>query len=106
MIATKNISTRATPTATEKPLTSSAARRSNFHIKHERATVQRAYRAKPCNRENRVITWRAKRGADLAVWVLFWDRRPLASTDSSRRYDFGDVRVATLTLLTLTALSG
>ena len=30
----------------------------------------------------------------------------LASTDSSRRYDFGDVRVATLTLLTLTALSG
>jgi len=38
-------------------------------------------------------------------------RRPLrqtalASTDSSRRYDFGDVRAATLTLLTVTALSG
>ena len=30
----------------------------------------------------------------------------LASTDNRRRYDFGDVRVATLTLLTLTALSG
>jgi hypothetical protein len=29
-----------------------------------------------------------------------------ASTDNSRRYDFGDVRAATLALLTLTALSG
>ena len=34
-------------------------------------------------------------------------RRPaLASTDNSRCYDFGDVRAATLTLLTVTALSG
>ena len=30
----------------------------------------------------------------------------LASTDNSRCYDFGDVRAATLTLLTVTALSG
>jgi hypothetical protein len=30
----------------------------------------------------------------------------LASSDNGRRYDFRDVRVATLTLLTLTALSG
>jgi hypothetical protein len=29
-----------------------------------------------------------------------------ASTDNWRHYDFGDVRVATLTLLTLTALPG
>lgn len=28
----------------------------------------------------------------------------LASTDNNRRYDFSDVRFATLTLLTLTAL--
>jgi hypothetical protein len=29
-----------------------------------------------------------------------------ASTDNRRHYDFGDVRAATLTLLTRTALSG
>jgi hypothetical protein len=36
------ISTRATPTATEKPLGGSTPTRSNFHIKHKRAVVQRA----------------------------------------------------------------
>ena len=38
----QKISTQATHTAAEKPLTGSTTTASNFYIKHKRATVQRA----------------------------------------------------------------